>query len=274
MEKHPFNSQLNGILFQDYLKIMITDRQRKLFITSVGKHLESCGAEFKKKSDSNSTYYSLDSLIIRVSDHIATSTNHADLNIVASVNEPTQTIVIMNGAVFVFNSVKDLKTFLSDWCVFETCKVFSKGNIQSMESAKLDRELEAIRNEILALETKRDNIVEDIKKLDIDNDTKVVFEEWGKTMKSVGQEDMIASLNQKQRASIFKIIMSYAKQNRGSTTPQTKTKAAVQKPAPKKGAKKTAKPVVEPKIELPLPHETSEVEFNNEPVDIPNKPRV
>jgi hypothetical protein len=212
----------------------------------------------------------LDSLIIRVSDHIATSTNHADLNIVASVNEPTQTIVIMNGAVLVFNLIKDLKTFLSDWCVFETCKVFCKGNIQSMESAKLDRELDAIKNEILALETKRDNVIEDLKKLDIDNDTKAVFEEWGKTMKSVGQEDMIASLNQKQRASIFKIIMSYAKQNKGSAAPQPKdkTKAAAAKPGPKKGTKKVAKPKVEPTIELPVQRETSEVEFNNEPIQL------
>ena len=193
---------------------MVTDRQRKLFITSIGKHLESCGAEFKKKSDSKSTYYTLGPLTIRVSDHIATSNNHADLNIVASVNDASQTIVIMNGGVFVYNSIKDLKSFLSSWCLFKTCEIFTASSIKDTELNRANRELETVKNEITVLESKKETLSNELREAVIDTGTSAVFEEWQRTMKTLGEEDMIANLNAKQRASLFKQMITYNEQNK------------------------------------------------------------
>lgn len=188
---------------------MELESKRKAFITNIRKHLESCGAEFEKKSDnSNSIYLRHNGTKIRISDHISPSFGNRQLDVIVCGNNVRNCIVNIGGTPLVYNTTKELKSFLKSWCDFHVCFNFSedsqmKSHIMSKQARinELSEEIKAKKNEVNKLESKTISLNNKI------NDLKKSVE----ALIKCNNVDF-DSFTPKQQQSIYNLIAQYGKQ--------------------------------------------------------------
>lgn len=159
---------------------MELESKRKAFITNIRKYLESCGAKFEKKSDnSNSTYLRYNGTKIRISDHISPSFGNCQIDVIVCGNNVKNSIVNIGGTPLVYNTIKELKSFLKNWCDFHVCFNFSEDshmkshiitkqvrlNELSEEIKEKNKEVNRLKEKTVSLNNKIDNLKKTVEAL-------------------------------------------------------------------------------------------------------------
>ncbi len=127
-------------------------------LTSIKNYLIELGAEFVKNSEkSNSIYLKMRNDSIRLSDHLSPVASHSGINIVVPMNS-LATIVSINGAVMVYDTFAELKSFLKSWANVVECLVYSKESTMNTNILKKQYELNCLHSDIMTEKNKLANI--------------------------------------------------------------------------------------------------------------------
>lgn len=112
--------------------------------------VKELGAEFKKSQSTESEYYQLGSLAIRISDHTTRKNNKA-LNIFIPFNDPNTFIVENNYTISVLKSLKEVKAFLHSLIFIQELysEVLNTDAISKLAEARTSIDRLTLRNEEL-----------------------------------------------------------------------------------------------------------------------------
>lgn len=175
-----------------------------LFIKNAGKTLLKNGAEFASKSDhSNSVYYNIGGVKIRVSDHFPSSNYGKCINIVCTSNNDSAIVCVQNRPI-VYKNTRELNSFIHMFCDYARCE--SKGLLNSIDESILERteSLNKIRNEISGKQETYQKLCSLVSK------QQKILDTIGGTFP---EELDFQNLNDKQKKNIVSMMRSYAKQN-------------------------------------------------------------
>ncbi len=192
------------------------------FIKKIGKTLLKNGAEFDSKSDaSNSVYYKIGGVKVRVSDHFSAKNFSECINIVCSTNCDSVIVCVRNNPI-VYKGIREVNLFIRTFCDYARCE--SKGLFCIIDTniAKRSDTLNKIKGELCnkigehAEYQKLCTLVEEKKKeLDI----------ISKTIDTIGviPEDLnFSNLNDRQKKSIVSMMKSFVKQNKKKASASVK----------------------------------------------------
>lgn len=113
-------------------------------MSRITKYLESLMKKkdyIRQSETTSSVYYFIDKIKIRVSDHF-TSSSKCDISIVNPMNNSTTYLVqIKEGPQVLQFSLKDLKTFISNYCFIRRIQVMNK-EVQNVKKEKVKEKAE------------------------------------------------------------------------------------------------------------------------------------
>lgn len=175
-----------------------------IFIKKIGKTLLKNGAEFASKSDhSNSVYYNIGGVKIRVSDHFPSSNYGKCINIVCPSNCDSAIVCVQNIPI-VYKNARELNSFIRTFCDYARCE--SKGLLNSIDAniAERNESLNRIKTEISGKQETYQKLCSLVSK------QQKILDTIGGTFP---EELDFQNLNDKQKKNIVSMMRSYAKQN-------------------------------------------------------------
>lgn len=119
--------------------------------TRLSKFLtQELGATYKKSESSNSEYFEINTIRIRISDH-TTRKNNEYLNIFIPFNDPNSFIIEYNYTISILKSLKEVKTFLHSLLYIQDLYRDSLNESYEEKISKQSDEIEKLREEIESL---------------------------------------------------------------------------------------------------------------------------
>lgn len=119
--------------------------------TRLNKFLtQELGATYKKSESSNSEYFEINTIRIRISDH-TTRKNNEYLNIFIPFNDPNSFIIEYNYTISILKSLKEVKTFLHSLLYIQDLYRDSLNESYEEKISKQSDEIEKLREEIESL---------------------------------------------------------------------------------------------------------------------------
>lgn len=176
----------------------------KSTITLIKKHLIDCGCEFDHSSDkSNSVYLKLLKKTIRISDHFGPLACK-DINIVVSVNGKYS--VVINGGLLIYDKISELKSFMKNYCELQICNNAVDMNLVSEKIVLQKKKLAKINSNLINSNSKLMQLQSKVNKANIQ------LSQVSHLKFSDDRTVDVSTLTSKQKAKLFQVANSFAKQ--------------------------------------------------------------